>query len=96
MTLTEFISKFSAELDISNEISETTKYKELENWDSMQALVIIMMVDDIFNVQIGSDDFNKAGEDGTIQVIKDKLSEFKEAETLSDLYFRIEELRKNR
>ncbi|MDY5684142.1 MAG: phosphopantetheine-binding protein [Treponema sp.] len=77
MTLTEFISKFSAELDISNEISETTKYKELENWDSMQALVIIMMVDDIFNVQIGSDDFNKA-------------------ETLSDLYFRIEELRKNR
>ncbi len=75
MEIRKFIENFIEALEIENEseITETTVYKELDEWDSLAALSTISMVDDEYGVTITNKDLRSVD---TIQqlyeLIKDK------------------------
>ena len=75
MEIRKFIENFIEALEIENEseITETTVYKELDEWDSLAALSTISMVDDEYGVTISNKDLRSVD---TIQqlyeLIKDK------------------------
>ena len=54
-----FLESFSEQFDETpkEEISFDTKYKDLLEWSSMMALVIIAFVDEKYNVSLKGDDF---------------------------------------
>lgn len=54
MTLDEFVKAFAAEFDDTPEdqITPSTKYRELEEWGSLTALSIISMIDDECDVVV--------------------------------------------
>lgn len=56
-----FIENFRMILDEpdSTSISYETKFKELDEWDSLTRLSLIAMVDQKYNVKISSDDIKK-------------------------------------
>lgn len=57
MDIKEFINVFKESFDeIDDNISPDTKYKELEHWTSMQALLLIAHVDDTINVVLDAED----------------------------------------
>lgn len=56
MELTEFIKIFKESFDeIETEIKADTIYKEIDEWTSMQALLLIAHVDDTLNVVLDAD-----------------------------------------
>lgn len=57
-----FIEKFAAQFEDTDicEITPTTVFKDLEEWDSLIALSIIGMVDEEYDVQIKGDDIRTA------------------------------------
>lgn len=58
MDLSKFISDFAEQLeetDVSS-IKPDTVFKDLKEWHSMTALLIIAMIDDEYNVQIDGSD----------------------------------------
>ncbi|MDA9233511.1 acyl carrier protein, partial [Flavobacteriaceae bacterium] len=61
MTDKNFIENFKMILDEpdSTSISFETKFKELDEWDSLTRLSLIAMVDQKYNVKISSDDIKK-------------------------------------
>jgi acyl carrier protein len=56
MEITEFLTNFSEQFDDTDEslIHAETDYKNLDEWSSLVALSVIAMVDDLFEVEIGS------------------------------------------
>lgn len=48
------------EVTNSSELNGESKFKELEEWDSLLALEIIAMVDEEYDVEIDGDDIRKA------------------------------------
>lgn len=62
MNIEEFIKKLEFELDdIDNGILKiNTRFRELEQWDSMSALIIISMADKYFGKIINLEEFKKA------------------------------------
>ncbi len=61
MTIQEFIEKFAdaIELEEVNVLTPETKFRELENWDSLTYLSVIAMLDEEFGIQIEMEDFRK-------------------------------------
>ncbi len=55
MTKEEFVQEF-AELLENEEINENTKFRELDEWDSLAALSTISTIDDEFGVTINNKD----------------------------------------
>lgn len=56
MELIEFIKIFKESFDeIETEIKADTIYKEIDEWTSMQALLLIAHVDDTLNVVLDAD-----------------------------------------
>ena len=55
MTKEEFVQEF-AELLENEEVREETKFRELDEWDSLAALSTISMIDDEFGVTINNKD----------------------------------------
>ena len=56
MEIQKFIENFSAQFD-KTDISEftiSTRFKEMEEWSSLIALSVIMMVDEEYEVGIGA------------------------------------------
>lgn len=51
-----FLERLKEELEIESEISLTTNIKELEEWDSMAAMLLIGLVSNEFNVTLTGDD----------------------------------------
>ncbi len=67
-----FISNVAEQFD-STEVSQfapTTKYKELEDWSSLVALSIILMVDEEYGVTIAAEDIQQTF---TIQELYDRV-----------------------
>lgn len=62
MNIEEFIKKLEFELDdFDNGILKiNTRFRELEQWDSMSALIIISMADKYFGKIINLEEFKKA------------------------------------
>lgn len=61
MELNEFIEKFSEQfddVDVSSLAAET-KFREIEGYTSLVALLIITMIDEEYNVTVTGDDMKK-------------------------------------
>jgi acyl carrier protein len=59
MTNQEFCSNLAEELELEIEINPSTNLKELEEWDSMAAMLLIGFVSNEFNVTLTSDDLKE-------------------------------------
>lgn len=62
MNIQIFIDKFSSLFEVTrkSEINATTRYKSLEEWDSLMALETIAMVDEEFNTALDGNDIRNA------------------------------------
>lgn len=60
--LEQFIENFAKQFNDINpsEINAKTKFKELEEWGSIGALLTIVMVDDVYQKNINGDDIRNA------------------------------------
>lgn len=58
MTLGEFFEHFCAELDVLDltTIDTSTDFKKIEGWDSLNALLVIAMIEEQFDIRITGDD----------------------------------------
>lgn len=56
MNTQEFISGLAAELELEIPLETTTNLKELEEWDSMAAIVLIGYVSNEFGITLNADD----------------------------------------
>lgn len=69
---TKFIELFKETLEIKDiDINPTTKFRELENWDSLSFLSILAMIDEEYDVIIEGNDFRK------LVTIEDLINEIK-------------------
>ena len=61
MDINEFIKVFNESFDeLNEEIKPSTKFKELETWTSMQALLFIAHVDDTLGFVFSADNIRAA------------------------------------
>ena len=62
MDINEFIDKFAAEFFETDreEFNEETKFKELEEWESLTALTILAMVARDYSVKLSGNDIINA------------------------------------
>jgi acyl carrier protein len=69
---TKFIELFKTTLEIEEkEINLNTKFRDLENWDSLSFLSILAMIDEEYDVIIEGNDFRK------LVTIEDLINEIK-------------------
>ncbi len=61
MTLDEFLELFREELDVVDliDIDTSTIFIEIPGWDSVNALIIIAMIEEKFEVRLTSSDLEK-------------------------------------
>ncbi|MNL03096.1 Phosphopantetheine attachment site [compost metagenome] len=55
----DFISGLAEELEIETTLESTTNIKELDEWDSMAAMVLIGYVSNEFGVTLNADDLKE-------------------------------------
>lgn len=62
MSIKDFIEKFAAQFyeTEATEFLPETKFKELDEWSSMIALSVILMVDDEYKITINADDIENS------------------------------------
>ena len=75
MTLDEFVERFAEEFDQTpvESFKPDTKFKELEEWNSLSALSIISMIDEEFDKQVtGADLRNSATIEDLYELIMNK------------------------
>lgn len=72
MELKTFLENFAEILEDTDAslVSETTDFKNLEEWDSMVALSLIAMVDDEYSVKLTGDDIKTSN---TLEELFDKV-----------------------
>jgi acyl carrier protein len=58
MTIQEFILGLQEELEIEGNLENTTNIKDLEEWDSMTAMLLIGYISNEFNVTLTSNDLD--------------------------------------
>lgn len=76
MDINEFIDKFAAEFFETDheEFNEETKFKELEEWESLTALTILAMVARDYSVKLSGSDIINAT---TIKDLYNRVAELK-------------------
>jgi len=68
----KFISLFKETMEAENEIlTPETKFRALENWDSLRFLSVLAMLDEEYDVIIEGNDFQK------LETIQDLIDEIK-------------------
>lgn len=61
MDIEAFIEIFRSSFDeLDEDLSPSTRFKELSTWTSMQALLLIAEIDDEFNVVLSADDIKNS------------------------------------
>ncbi|MEO8234883.1 MAG: phosphopantetheine-binding protein [Flavobacterium sp.] len=70
MTIQEFILGLKEELEIEGNLENTTNIKDLEEWDSMTAMLLIGYVSNEFSVTLTSNDLDALT---TIDSLIDKI-----------------------
>ena len=72
-TISEFIKKIESEIDGLNPgaLKPETHYRDLPEWSSMHALVLIALSETEYNVSLSGDDLRKCG---TVQEIYNLIS----------------------
>jgi acyl carrier protein len=73
MEIEEFIQLFAEQFDETeeSEFKLETEFRQLEEWDSMVALMVIAMVDEEYNVKLSGDDIRNSN---TIQDLMDVVA----------------------
>lgn len=63
MDIKDFIEKFADEFEMTEPevFTEDTKYKELEEWDSLLGLSIIGMIKNTYGVKVTGEEVKNAG-----------------------------------
>jgi acyl carrier protein len=56
MKKTEFLTRLKEELEFESNLEINTNIKELDDWDSMAAMVLIGFVSDEFGITLNADD----------------------------------------
>lgn len=56
MTTKQLLNDLTEELEIEVQISTSTKFEDLEEWDSMGAMVLIGYISDNFNITLTGND----------------------------------------
>ncbi len=56
MKRSDLVRGLKEELELESNITEETKFKELEEWDSMNAMVLIGYVSDNFELNLNAND----------------------------------------
>ncbi|MBE7648464.1 acyl carrier protein [Tenacibaculum finnmarkense] len=56
MNKQEFITELAEELEVEVAVTLETELKDLDEWDSMGAMILIGYVSDNFNVTLNADD----------------------------------------
>ncbi|MCG8749740.1 phosphopantetheine-binding protein [Tenacibaculum finnmarkense] len=56
MNKQEFIAELAEELEVEVAVTLETELKDLDEWDSMGAMILIGYVSDNFNVTLNADD----------------------------------------
>ena len=61
MDMQDFIEKFAEaiEMESVNDLKEDTKFRELDEWNSLAVLSVIAMLDVEYDIQIENADFKK-------------------------------------
>ena len=59
MNITEFIEKFVEQFDEDVSISATTSFRELDEWSSLTALNVLMMIDEEYGVALPADEMRQ-------------------------------------
>jgi acyl carrier protein len=71
MKITDFIESFVEELEIEeSEVTTDTNIKDLDEWDSMGAMILIGFVSNNFQITLNADDIASLS---TIQSLIDKI-----------------------
>lgn len=61
MSISNFIEKFAYAIEMpENSVDETTEFKQLEVWDSLNTLAVISMADTDFNVSLSGKDIENS------------------------------------
>ncbi len=61
MDLQDFLKKFAEEIGVAPEkISAETRFRTLPTWTSLQALMVLSMIEEEFGVLLHSEDFKKS------------------------------------
>ena len=55
-----FLENFIAEFEEDFKVDLNTKFRDLDDWDSMTSMMIITMIDENYNVVITPDEMNQA------------------------------------
>lgn len=59
MNITEFIEKFVEQFDVEVSISASTSFRELDEWSSLTALNVLMMIDEEYGVALPADEMRQ-------------------------------------
>ena len=59
-TLSEFLEVLSETFASDVEVKADTRFRDMEDWSSMQALIVIATIDEHFGVTIPEKEFRKA------------------------------------
>lgn len=73
MNIQDFVEKFAEaiEMESVDGLKENTRFRDLEEWNSLAVLSVIAMLDEEYNIQIENVDFKKLETIGDIaQFIK--------------------------
>ena len=71
----KFIENFVEQLDSTtvDMLSAETKFRELEEWSSLAALSVIVMLDEVYDVTVNGEDMRKAQTIGELfEIVKEK------------------------
>lgn len=55
----DFIKELAEELEVETEVSNETKFEDLDEWDSMSILVLMGYVSDKFGLTLNADDVSE-------------------------------------
>lgn len=73
LEITKFINDFELLLDQAEvgSITAETKFRDLEEWSSLMALIVIAMVDDEYDIKLSGDDIRTST---TVKDLFDKIN----------------------
>lgn len=73
LEITKFVQNFELLLDEVEvgSIKAETKFRDLEEWSSLTALMVIAMVDEEYNIKLSGDDIRTSS---TVKDLFDKIS----------------------
>ncbi|MBB3123183.1 acyl carrier protein [Mesoflavibacter sabulilitoris] len=74
MNKQEFLKELAEELELETEVTLDTNFKDLDEWDSMGAMILIGFVSDNFDVTLNADDIKELT---TFQSIIEKIGQEK-------------------